>query len=165
MILGSVHLSEFLFRLRMCAHNAVFCSVPRVLVSLLRVRRRRRHPALKSLHSWTNVFASCTFLAWKITKAVDIKVVPSSGALGYWIEVHDKHVLSEEEMKTQEYDKKAFKIVSYGTIPLLVGYTIYSLLYEVHRGWYSFVISTLTSFVYMFGFVQLIRQCASTTLI
>lgn len=100
--------------------------------------------------------------AWKITKAVDIQIVPSrSGLLPYWVEVHDKHVLSEEELKTQEYDKKAFKIVSYGTIPLLVGYTIYSLLYEVHRGWYSFVISTLTSFVYMFGFVQLIREVSS----
>lgn len=85
--------------------------------------------------------------------------MPSSGLLPYWFEVHDKHVLSEEELKTQQYDKEAFKLVSYGTIPLLIGYTIYSLLYESHRGWYSFVISTLTSFVYMFGFVQLIRRC------
>lgn len=28
------------------------------------------------------------------------------------------------------------------------------MIYETHRGWYSFVISTLTSFVYMFGFVS-----------
>jgi hypothetical protein len=26
--------------------------------------------------------------------------------------------------------------------------------YKTHRGWYSFVITTLTSFVYMFGFVS-----------
>lgn len=44
--------------------------------------------------------------------------------------------------------------MSYFTIPCLAGYTVYSLLYESHRGWYSFVISTLTSFVYMFGFVS-----------
>jgi hypothetical protein len=31
-------------------------------------------------------------------------------------------------------------------------------MYETHRGWYSFVISTLTSFVYMFGFAQLVPQ-------
>ncbi|KAG9052994.1 hypothetical protein FS842_008922 [Serendipita sp. 407] len=30
--------------------------------------------------------------------------------------------------------------------------------WKSHRGWYSFVISTLTSFVYMFGFVQLVPQ-------
>ena len=66
----------------------------------------------------------------------------------------DKHVLSEDEKKTKEYDALAFRYVSYGAIPCLAGYTIYSLLYETHRGWYSFVISTLTSFVYMFGFVS-----------
>ena len=66
----------------------------------------------------------------------------------------DKHVLSEDERKTKEYDALAFRYVSYVAIPCLAGYTIYSLLYETHRGWYSFVISTLTSFVYMFGFVS-----------
>jgi hypothetical protein len=68
--------------------------------------------------------------------------------------LEDKHVLTEDEKKTQEYDKEAFRYVSYVAIPTLGAYTIYSLLYESHRGWYSFVISTLTSFVYMFGFVQ-----------
>jgi hypothetical protein len=82
-------------------------------------------------------------------------------------------VLNEDEKKTQEYvyhvkthlrvahtvcltryDKLAFRYVSYAAIPLLAAYTIYSLLYETHKGWYSFVISTLTSFVYMFGFVR-----------
>lgn len=52
------------------------------------------------------------------------------------------------------YDKLAFRYVSYVAIPLLAGYTIYSLLYNTHKGWYSFIISTLTSFVYMFGFVS-----------
>lgn len=84
----------------------------------------------------------------------------------------DKHVLSEDEKKTQEYvllysyivagsnlvhgryDKLAFRYVSYVALPALAIYAVYSLLYETHRGWYSFVISTLTSFVYMFGFVR-----------
>jgi len=60
--------------------------------------------------------------------------------------------------KTQEYDKLAFRYVAYVTIPTLAAYTVYSLLYESHRGWYSFIISTLTSFVYMFGFAQLVPQ-------
>ncbi|KZP13461.1 cleft lip and palate transmembrane 1 [Athelia psychrophila] len=98
--------------------------------------------------------------AWKITKAVDINIKPSSpGAwLPYQLDIKDKHVLSEDEKKTQEYDKLAYRYVSYVAIPCLAGYTIYSMLYETHRGWYSFVISTLTSFVYMFGFAQLIPQ-------
>ncbi|KAJ8456024.1 hypothetical protein ONZ45_g18832 [Pleurotus djamor] len=99
--------------------------------------------------------------AWKITKAVDIKVVPAPNGsfLPYKLDIKDKHVLSEDEKKTQEYDKLAFRYVSYVAIPTLTSaYTVYSLLYETHRGWYSFVISTLTSFVYMFGFVQLVPQ-------
>ncbi|KAI0346771.1 cleft lip and palate associated transmembrane protein [Trametopsis cervina] len=98
--------------------------------------------------------------AWKITKAVDISIQPSSpgSLLPYKIDIKDKHVLSEDERKTQEYDKLAFRYVSYVAIPCLAGYTVYSLLYETHRGWYSFVISTLTSFVYMFGFAQLVPQ-------
>ena len=57
-------------------------------------------------------------------------------------------------MHSDRYDKLAFRYVSYVAIPLLAAYTIYSLIYESHKGWYSFVISTLTSFVYMFGFVS-----------
>ncbi|CAK5275314.1 unnamed protein product [Mycena citricolor] len=112
--------------------------------------------------SWMILFGSGTGVlieAWKITKAVDISVVPAPGTLlRYKLDIQDKHVLSEDEKKTQEYDRLAFRYVSYVAIPLLAGYTVYSLLYETHRGWYSFVISTLTSFVYMFGFAQLVPQ-------
>lgn len=98
--------------------------------------------------------------AWKITKAVDIRIAPAPAGsrFPYKLDIKDKHVLSEDEKKTQEYDKLAFRYVSYVTIPALAAYSVYSLLYETHRGWYSFVISTLTSFVYMFGFAQLIPQ-------
>ncbi|KAG6813429.1 hypothetical protein H0H92_011126 [Tricholoma furcatifolium] len=113
--------------------------------------------------SWMILFGSgmgVVIEAWKITKAVDINVVsaPAGSLIPYKLDIKDKHVLSEDEKKTQEYDKLAFRYVSYVAIPLLAGYTIYSLLYESHRGWYSFVISTLTSFVYMFGFAQLVPQ-------
>ncbi|KAF7352379.1 Cleft lip and palate associated transmembrane protein [Mycena venus] len=113
--------------------------------------------------SWMILFGSGTGVlieAWKITKAVDISVIaaPAGSRFPYKLDIKDKHVLSEDEKKTQEYDKLAFKYVSWVAIPLLAGYTVYSLIYESHRGWYSFVISTLTSFVYMFGFAQLVPQ-------
>lgn len=38
----------------------------------------------------------------------------------------DKKELSEEEKKTQEYDRLAFRLVSYFAIPALAGYTVYS---------------------------------------
>ncbi|KAF7355746.1 Cleft lip and palate associated transmembrane protein [Mycena sanguinolenta] len=113
--------------------------------------------------SWMILFGSGTGVlieAWKITKAVDITVVraPAGSMLPYKLDIKDKHVLSEDEKKTQEYDKLAFKYVSWVAIPTLAAYTVYSLIYESHRGWYSFIISTLTSFVYMFGFAQLVPQ-------
>lgn len=85
--------------------------------------------------------------AWKMTKAVDIKVVPAppTAMFPYRVEVRDKHVLSEEEKKTQEYDQLAFRWVAYGTTPALIGYTIYSLYYNEHRSWYSFTICALSS--------------------
>ena len=38
----------------------------------------------------------------------------------------DKRELSEDEKKTQEYDQLALRLVSYGAIPVLAGYTVYS---------------------------------------
>ncbi|KAF6762052.1 cleft lip and palate associated transmembrane protein [Ephemerocybe angulata] len=98
--------------------------------------------------------------AWKITKAVDISVIPAppGSLLPYKLDIKDKHVLSEDEKKTQEYDALAFRYVSWVAIPLLIAYTGYSLVYDSHKGWYSFIVSTLTSFVYMFGFAQLVPQ-------
>jgi len=98
--------------------------------------------------------------AWKITKAVNIELVasPPGSRLPYRVKITDKHVLSEDEKKTQVYDQLAFRYVSYVTVPVLAGYTVYSLMYDSHKGWYSFILTTLTSFVYMFGFVQLVPQ-------
>ncbi|KAL7419662.1 hypothetical protein Q5752_005576 [Cryptotrichosporon argae] len=95
--------------------------------------------------------------AWKITKVINIRVRAAPGSLiGYRITFEDKHELSEEEKKSQEYDKLAFRLVSYFAIPMLAGYTVYSLLYSTHRSWYSFIISTLAQAIYAFGFVQLV---------
>ncbi|CAO1634987.1 unnamed protein product [Parajaminaea phylloscopi] len=98
--------------------------------------------------------------AWKLTKAVTISVQPSlpGSLLPYRLVVADKHVATEEELQTKQYDRQAFRIVAYIAVPLLGGYTVYSALYNEHRGWWSFTIGTLTSFVYAFGFIALIPQ-------
>lgn len=92
----------------------------------------------------------------QVTKVLNFELVPSPAGsiIPYQVLITDKHVLTEDEKKTQEYDRLAFRYVSYVAAPLLVGYTIYSLMYESHKGWYSFTIRTLTSFVYTFGFVS-----------
>ncbi|PWN44257.1 cleft lip and palate transmembrane 1 [Ceraceosorus guamensis] len=104
--------------------------------------------------------------AWKLTKAVTVGIVPRraenrKGPLGwlpYQLDVQNKRTPSEEELRTQKYDRQAFKICGIVMGPVLVGYTVYSALYEQHKGWWSFIIGTLCSFVYAFGFVSLIPQ-------
>jgi hypothetical protein len=97
--------------------------------------------------------------AWKLTKAVTVSVIPREpafrrgplGWLPYRVAIEDKHVPSSEELRTQEYDRLAFKLCGYVMGPVLVAYTTYSALYNEHKGWWSFTIGTLCSFVYAFG--------------
>lgn len=59
--------------------------------------------------------------AWKITKAVDVRLVRSyPGAIvPYKLSIKDKHVLSEDEKKTQEFDVLAFRYVAWVGAPIL----------------------------------------------
>lgn len=53
--------------------------------------------------------------------------------------------------KTKEYDDLAMKYLSYVLFFLAVCFAIYSLMYDRHKSWYSWILSSLTSCVYMFG--------------
>lgn len=53
--------------------------------------------------------------------------------------------------KTKEYDDLAMKYLSYLLFFLVICFSIYSLMYERHKSWYSWILSSLTSCVYMFG--------------
>lgn len=101
--------------------------------------------------------------AWKITKTVDVKVrEPAEGTyakklgLPMTVVFEDKHQLSETEEKTEEYDRIAFKYMGIIAVPLLLAYAAYSLKYESHKSWYSFVITTLVGSVYAYGFLMMV---------
>lgn len=53
--------------------------------------------------------------------------------------------------KTKEYDDIAMKYLSGVLFFLAICSSIYSLMYERHKSWYSWILSSLTSCVYMFG--------------
>jgi hypothetical protein len=88
---------------------------------------------------------------WKIKKAVvvsrdaDNKLVVSG-------------VESYEDSPTAEHDRVAVAHLSYVLYPLIVGQAAYTLMYGVHKSWYSWVVSSLTSFVYAFGFIMMTPQ-------
>lgn len=95
---------------------------------------------------------------WKVTRVVNVRLRPSQpGALiPYKIVFEDKHVLSDTEEKTKEYDAVAFKYLYMVAVPLLLAYAVYSLIYETHKSWYSFVITTLVGSVYAYGFLMMV---------
>lgn len=96
--------------------------------------------------------------AWKITKTVDVRVRPAAqdSWLPYKVTFEDKHKLSETEKKTKEYDEIAFRYLYMVAIPLLLAYAVYSVLYDTHKSWYSFVITTLVGSVYAYGFLMMV---------
>jgi hypothetical protein len=94
---------------------------------------------------------------WKITKMVDVRIRPSpNSVIPYRIAFEDKHKLSETEEKTKEYDAVAFKYLYIIAVPLLLAYAGYSLVYETHKSWYSFIIATLVGSVYAYGFLMMV---------
>lgn len=105
--------------------------------------------------------------AWKITKTVNVRMRepgPDSsfrGILPYVVVFEDKHKLSETEEKTDEYDKIAFRYMGMIAVPLLLAYAAYSLMYESHKSWYSFIITTLVGSVYAYGFLMMVRSHTS----
>eukprot|EP00659_Diplonema_papillatum_P008480 gene8480-13088_t len=55
-------------------------------------------------------------------------------------------------------DQDAAKYVFYAMAPLLVLYSVYSFLYDEHKGVYSFVLTTCVRFVYWFSFAMMTPQ-------
>lgn len=96
--------------------------------------------------------------AWKITRTVDVKVLPTApgSLLPYRISFEDKHKLSALEIETQRYDREAFDYMKWLMAPLLLAYAAYSLLYDTHKSWYSYIIATLVGSVYAYGFLMMV---------
>ncbi|KAF3346758.1 hypothetical protein VD0004_g1071 [Verticillium dahliae] len=95
---------------------------------------------------------------WKITTVVNVRVTTAdAGALlPYRVAFEDKHKLSDTEEKTKEYDEIAFKYMYMAGVPLLIAYAVYSLVYDEHKSWYSYMIATLVGSVYAYGFLMMV---------
>eukprot|EP00605_Chrysophyceae_sp_TOSAG23-4_P001551 GSChrysophyteH1.ASY1.ANO1.1700.1 assembled CDS len=63
-----------------------------------------------------------------------------------------------EENETLKADSLATTTVAWLFSPMVMGYSVYQLLYEMHYGWYSWLINTLTASVYAFGFALMFPQ-------
>lgn len=95
---------------------------------------------------------------WKINKTVDIKVNRESKIFGIFPRISYQDKGSYVESSTKEYDRLAFRYLSWALYPLLGGYAIYSLMYLEHKSWYSWVLSMLYGFLLTFGFIMMTPQ-------
>lgn len=89
---------------------------------------------------------------WKINKVITVKRDPNTSSIS--VETKDNYTESD----TAKYDKVAIAHVSYALYPLIFGYSVYNLMYNEHKGWYSWVLTSLTGFVYSFGFIMMTPQ-------
>ncbi|KAF5727625.1 cleft lip and palate transmembrane protein 1 [Tripterygium wilfordii] len=107
--------------------------------------------------SWMILASSgigCCIEFWKIGKAMHIEIDRSRFIP--LLRFRDRE--SYAKNKTKEYDDLAMKYLSYVLFFLAVCFSIYSLMYEPQKGWYSWILSSLTSCVYMFGFIMMCPQ-------
>ncbi|KDP24214.1 hypothetical protein JCGZ_25871 [Jatropha curcas] len=107
--------------------------------------------------SWMILASSgigCCIEFWKIGKAMHIEI-DRSGKIPM-LRFRDRE--SYAGNKTKEYDDLAMKYLSYVLFFLVACSSVYSLMYERHKSWYSWILSSLTSCVYMFGFIMMCPQ-------
>lgn len=91
---------------------------------------------------------------WKIFKVTDVEI-DRSGVVPK-IRIKDKG--SYVESSTKHYDNLAFKYLGWILFPLLICYAVYSLIYNEHKGVYSFILSMLYGFILTFGFIAMTPQ-------
>jgi hypothetical protein len=129
--------------------------------------------------SWMILFSSGIGLLiefWKIQKAFKVKInqpEPEPGSkeaeekaklpvawyawfLPFKLEFETSQ--SYTQTNTAEYDEIATRHLSFLMYPAVLGYSLYSLYHNEHKSWYSWVISSLVGFIYMFGFIMMTPQ-------
>eukprot|EP00249_Psilotum_nudum_P023305 c28823_g2_i1 orf=744-2882(-) len=107
--------------------------------------------------SWMIIASSgigCCIEFWKIGKAMHIEIDRSRGFPILRFRDRDSYANN----KTKEYDDLAMKYLSYVLFFLVACFSIYSLTYERHKSWYSWILSSLTGCVYTFGFIMMCPQ-------
>ncbi|XP_072534883.1 lipid scramblase CLPTM1L-like [Salminus brasiliensis] len=66
--------------------------------------------------------------------------------------------LDDIEHATEEHDAKAMTFLSYLLYPLCISGAMYSFLYLKNKSWYFWIINSLVSGVYAFGFLSMVPQ-------
>jgi len=133
--------------------RSVFFNVFQSLIVLLYVLDNETNFVIR-----VSVFIGLGIEIWKIHKVVDVKIDYDNKLFGVLPRpsISDKSTYVESD--TKKYDRLAFRYLSWLLYPLLGCYAVYSVVYQEHRGWYSWVLSMLYGFLLTFGFIMMTPQ-------
>merc|ERR1712029_691017 len=95
---------------------------------------------------------------WKVTKVQDVTFDFDNKIFGIIprIKLDDKK--DYEDSGTKEFDRMAFRYLGMALFPLAFCYCIYSVIYNEHKGWYSFILGSIYGFLLTFGFIMMTPQ-------
>uniref|UniRef100_A0A8C8GF27 Cleft lip and palate transmembrane protein 1 n=1 Tax=Oncorhynchus tshawytscha TaxID=74940 RepID=A0A8C8GF27_ONCTS len=105
-----------------------------------------------------SVFIGLLIDFWKITKVMDVKLDRENKLFGILPRLSIKDKSTYVQSSTKVFDDMAFKYLSWLLYPLFGCYAVYSVLYQEHKGWYSFVLGMLYGFLLTFGFITMTPQ-------
>ena len=105
-----------------------------------------------------NVGTSLAVEIWKLLKVLSIQRARAQEKAAAEAAGEAEEAEDEAAAVSVDADRQAARYLFYTVCPLLVLYSGYSLVYHMHKGVYSFVLSTLVRFIYWFGFIMLTPQ-------
>ncbi|KAK6487750.1 cleft lip and palate transmembrane protein 1-like protein [Huso huso] len=105
-----------------------------------------------------SIFIGLLIDFWKITKVMDIRLDRENRVAGIFPRLTFKDKSTYVQSSTKIYDAMAFRYLSWLLYPLLGCYAVYSLLYNEHKSWYSWVLGLLYGFLLTFGFITMTPQ-------
>ena len=91
---------------------------------------------------------------WKVQRAMTLEFCLAFGVLP-WATLSTK---GKSRSGMGEYDKLATYYLSVGGLPVIGCYALYTLLYDCHKGWYSYVLYSVATVVYAAGFALMTPQ-------
>eukprot|EP00826_Nyctotherus_ovalis_P002067 TRINITY_DN10390_c0_g1_i2.p1 TRINITY_DN10390_c0_g1~~TRINITY_DN10390_c0_g1_i2.p1 ORF type:complete len:550 (-),score=127.33 TRINITY_DN10390_c0_g1_i2:48-1697(-) len=129
--------------------KSLFAHIVFTVITLLYILDSRED---SSKYIVVNLGASIAIDLWKLTRVCTFGL-----KTGFpFVEITYQEAYTRS--KTDDYDTTAIKFMSLLLFPCFLGYSIYSFIYKPHKGYYSFIVSTLAGGVYLFGFILMTPQ-------
>ncbi|CAD7922798.1 unnamed protein product [Amoebophrya sp. A25] len=89
---------------------------------------------------------------WKVSRAMRLDAVWLFGVIPL------PRLKAKQHKQGEDWDWIAIKYLSILLAPVVVAYASYNLVYECHKGWYSYLLETAASCVYAGGFMLMTPQ-------